>query len=100
MLLTDKAGNVWALDRNNGTSLWKQNVLGNRQLTSPVVHGDYAVVGDLEGYLHWIKLDTGDIAGRARIERAAVRGTPQVSAEGVLYALSNEGELAAYRLGN
>ncbi|OGT54845.1 MAG: outer membrane protein assembly factor BamB [Gammaproteobacteria bacterium RIFCSPHIGHO2_12_FULL_63_22] len=100
VLLSDKTGNVWALDRNNGTSLWKQNVLGNRQLTSPVVHGDYAVVGDLEGYLHWIKLDTGDVAGRARIERAAVRGTPQVSAEGVLYALSNEGELAAYRLGN
>ena len=100
VLLSDKNGDVWALDRNNGTSLWKQNVLEHRQLTSPVVHGDYAVVGDLEGYLHWIKLDTGDVAGRVRIERAAVRGTPQVSAEGVLYALSNEGELAAYRLGN
>lgn len=100
VLLSDKNGNVWALDRNNGTSLWKQNVLEHRQLTSPVVHGDYAVVGDLEGYLHWIKLDTGDVAGRVRVERAAVRGTPQVSAEGVLYALSNEGELAAYRLGN
>ena len=100
VLLSDKNGDVWALDRNNGTSLWKQNVLEHRQLTSPVVHGDYAVVGDLEGYLHWIKLATGDVAGRARIERAAVRGTPQVSAEGVLYALSNEGELAAYRLGN
>ncbi len=100
VLLSDKSGDVWALDRSNGTSLWKQNVLEHRQLTSPVVHGDYAVVGDLEGYLHWIKLDTGNVAGRTRIERAAVRGTPQVSAEGVLYALSNEGELAAYRLGN
>ena len=100
VLISDKNGDVWALDRNNGTSLWKQNVLEHRQLTSPVVHGDYAVVGDLEGYLHWIRLDTGDVAGRTRIERAAVRGTPQVSAEGVLYALSNEGKLVAYRLGN
>jgi outer membrane protein assembly factor BamB len=65
-----------------------------------VVQGDYVVVGDLEGYLHWLKLETGDLAGRARVENAALRGTPQMSPEGTLYALSNEGELAAYRLGN
>ena len=100
LLVSDRGGNVWALDRATGNPAWKQNLLERRQLTTPVVHGDYAVVGDLEGYLHWIKLDTGDVVGRARIERAAVRGTPQVSPEGVLYALSNEGRLAAYRLGN
>ena len=100
VLISDKNGDVWALDRAAGTSLWKQNVLEHRQLTSPVVHGDYAVVGDLEGYLHWLKLDTGDVVGRTRVQRAAIRGTPQVSADGVLYAQSNEGELAAYRLGN
>ena len=65
-----------------------------------MIQGEYAVVGDVEGYLHWIKLDSGVIAGRERIEGAAIRGTPQVSPDGVLYALTNEGELAAYRLGN
>jgi outer membrane protein assembly factor BamB len=100
VLLTDKTGNVWALNRATGDSLWKQNLFENRQLTSPVVQGDYVVVGDLKGYLHWLKLETGDLAGRARVENAALRGTPQLSPEGTLYALSNEGELAAYRLGN
>ena len=100
VLVSDKSGNVWALDRSSGNSLWKQNLLEHRQLTSPVVQGEYGVVGDLEGYLHWFKLDTGDVVGRERIERAALRGTPQVSASGVLYAVSNEGKLAAYRLGN
>ena len=100
VLFSDKTGNVWAIDRSAGTSLWKQNLLENRQLTTPVVQGDYAVVGDLEGYLHWLKLDTGDIVGRTKVEKAALRGTPQLSPDGVLYALSNEGELAAYRLGN
>jgi outer membrane protein assembly factor BamB len=100
VLLSDKTGNVWALDRSSGNSLWKQNLLEYRQLTSPVVQGDYGVVGDLEGYLHWFKLDSGDVVGRERIERAALRGSPQVSASGVLYAVSNEGKLAAYRLGN
>ena len=100
VLLSDKAGNIWALDRSTGNSLWKQNALQYRQLTSPVVQGDYGVVGDFEGYLHWFKLDTGNVVGRQRIERASLRGTPQVSSAGVLYALSNEGKLAAYKLGN
>ena len=100
VLLSDRNGDVWALDRSTGNPAWKQNVLERRQLTTPVVQGEYAVVGDLEGYLHWLRLDTGVVAGRARVERAAIRGTPQVSPEGVLYALSNEGKLAAYRLGN
>jgi outer membrane protein assembly factor BamB len=100
LLLSDKSGNVWALNRTTGDSVWKQNILENRQLTTPVVQGDYVVVGDLEGYLHWLKLDTGDLAGRVRVQDAALRGTPQMSPEGTLFALSNEGELAAYRLGN
>jgi outer membrane protein assembly factor BamB len=100
VLLTDKNGNIWALDRNTGDSMWKQNLLENRTLTTPAVQGDYGVVGDYDGYLHWFKLDTGDVVGRERIEHASVRGTPQVSADGVLYAVSNEGELAAYKLGN
>jgi len=100
VLLTDKKGNIWALDRSTGDSLWKQNLLENRQLTTPVVMGDYGVVGDLDGYLHWFKLDTGDLVGRQRVQGAALRGTPQLSPEGTLFALSNEGELAAYRLGN
>lgn len=100
LVFSDKNGDVWALDKSSGTSSWKQNLLQHRQLTTPVIQGEYAVVGDLEGYLHWIKLDTGDVVGRVRIERAAVRGTPQVSADGILYALTNEGKLAAYRLGN
>lgn len=100
VIVSDKIGNVWALDRSSGTSLWKQNLLAYRQLTSPVVQGNYAVVGDLDGYLHWLKLDTGDVVGRQRIEHAALRGSPQVSPGGVLYAVSNEGELAAFQLGN
>jgi outer membrane protein assembly factor BamB len=100
VLLSDKSGNVWALDRASGNPVWKQDALLRRQLTSPVIQGEYAVVGDLDGYLHWLRLDTGVIAGRTRIERAALRGTPQVSTDGVLYAVTNEGKLVAYKLGN
>lgn len=96
LIVADSKGTVWALDRTNGSALWKQEALARRWLTTPAVQGNYAVVGDIEGYLHWIRLEDGQIVGRDRIERSAILGTPQVSSTGMLYALTAEGKLAAY----
>ena len=62
-----------------------------------MVQGDYAVVGDFDGYLHWLKLDTGELAARARVGGDALRGSPVV-ADGILVAQDIDGELAAFRL--
>jgi len=99
VVLADKAGNVWALDRNSGADIWKQDALQRRWLTTPAIQGDFAVVGDVEGYLHWLRLDNGQLAGRIRVEKGLIRATPQVSEEGVLFALSTDGKLVAYSLG-
>ncbi|HEX5756285.1 MAG TPA: outer membrane protein assembly factor BamB [Arenimonas sp.] len=98
LLVSDKAGTVWAIDRSNGSALWKQDVFTNRWLTTPAVHGDFAVVGDIEGYLHWIRIATGEIAARVRLDKAAILATPQVSIDGMLVAQSVEGKVAAYPL--
>lgn len=96
LLVADGAGTVWALDRYTGNAMWKQEALARRWLTTPAVQGGYAVVGDIEGYLHWIRLEDGVIAGRSRIQNSAILGTPVVSAAGMLYALTAEGRLAAF----
>jgi outer membrane protein assembly factor BamB len=96
LLVADPQGTVWALDRNSGSALWKQEQLARRWLTTPAVQGNYAVVGDVEGYLHWIRTDDGQIVGRSRIERAPILGTPQVAPSGMLIAVTSEGELIAY----
>jgi outer membrane protein assembly factor BamB len=96
LIVADSAGTVWALDRNSGSPLWKQEALARRWLTTPAIQGNYAVLGDVEGYLHWIRLEDGEIVGRDRIENSAILGTPQVSAAGTLYAITAEGKLAAY----
>ncbi|MGH8030214.1 MAG: outer membrane protein assembly factor BamB, partial [Arenimonas sp.] len=77
LITSDTEGNVWALERSTGNAVWKQEALVRRQLTTPVVQGEYVVVGDLEGYLHWLRLSSGEIVGRTRLENAALRGTPQ-----------------------
>jgi outer membrane protein assembly factor BamB len=100
LYLSDASGTVWALDRMSGSALWKQDALGYRWLSTPTVQDGYVVVGDLEGYLHWMKPDTGAIVARERIggNKDAIRATPQVSADGILVAVTTRGKLAAFRI--
>jgi outer membrane protein assembly factor BamB len=98
LIVADPTGAVHALDKSSGASLWQQPALARRKLTGAAVQGDYAVVGDYDGYLHWLKLDNGEFAGRARVSGNALRGTPVV-ADGVLVAQDVDGEVAAFRLG-
>ena len=67
---------VWALDRMTGATLWRQDKLLYRLLTVPVSAGDYIVVGDTEGYLHWLSKKDGSLAGRHRVARDAIDSVP------------------------
>ena len=98
VVVSDPDGTVWALDKSSGGALWSQPLLARRNLTSAVVQGDYAVVGDFGGYLHWLKLDTGELAARERTGRDPLRATPVV-ADGILVAEDTDGGLSAYRIG-
>lgn len=96
LFVADRDGVLWALDRNSGAALWKQDALKHRWLTTPAVHGSHVVVGDLEGYLHWYDAISGEPAARQRLAKKAIIATPQVSGE-ILYAVSVNGDLGAYR---
>lgn len=90
-------GAVWALDRRTGGALWKNEILLNRMLSVPVLMGDYVVVGDLEGYLHWLKRSDGEIAARTRLGDAGF-GEGLVVVDNVLYAQNRDGSVGAFRL--
>jgi len=98
LVVSDSNGSVFGLDKAGGSALWQQPGLARRNLTAPAVQGDYAVVGDFDGYLHWLKLDNGEFAARARVGGDPVRATPVV-ADGVLVVQNVDGELTAFRLG-
>lgn len=93
--VVEQNGEVSAVAAADGKSLWRQESLRGRQLTQPVVLGQHLVVGDLEGYLHWIELHTGNVVSRARLSKAAIYAAPQVS-DGNLVALDKKGRLARY----
>jgi len=92
-------GAVWALDRRSGGSLWKNEILLHRMISVPVLMGDYVVVGDVEGYLHWLKRSDGEIAARSKLGGAGF-GDGLVVAGEVLYVQNRDGSVGAFRLRN
>jgi outer membrane protein assembly factor BamB len=95
--VTDVDGYVWALDRINGATLWKQDKLKNRTVTAPAVIDEYLVVGDFEGYTHWLSKYDGHFVARLQTDGAGILATPLVAGD-TAYVLHRSGELAALRI--
>ncbi|ALG67683.1 outer membrane protein assembly factor BamB [Beggiatoa leptomitoformis] len=76
--VSDQRSHVWALDRHTGASLWKQEKLQARALTAPVSMGEYVIVGDLEGYLHYLRRDDGQFVARYKTGSARILTSPIV----------------------
>lgn len=114
--ISDSDGYIWALNRFNGATIWRNDKLLRRALTQPVLQKSYLIVADYNGYLHWLSREDGHISARKRInedhylftstdpelevlfDRAEnVLATPVVNGETV-YALDRMGLMSAFTL--
>jgi outer membrane protein assembly factor BamB len=91
-------GSVVALRRRDGTVNWQQDGLKRRGLGAPAVAGDAVVVGDFEGYLHWLDRATGRFVAREHPGGARIAAAPLVSGDRV-FVIDEDGKLVAYRSG-
>lgn len=69
-------GEVVALNRASGAELWRQEALRMRRLTAPTPQGQSVVVGDFEGWLHWMDAFTGAFQARYRVGKTAIVTAP------------------------
>lgn len=88
---------VWAFDKSGGADIWKNDALKYRWATGPAVQGSYVVVGDMEGYVHWLQTGDGALAARERLSKKAIRAQPLVVGDTV-YVEDVKGRIGAYRL--
>lgn len=95
LFVSDHEGVLWALTENSGKTIWKQDALYGRQLSAPALWHQYVVVGDEEGYLHWLSRADGAYLGRTKVDGAGVEAVPHIK-EGILYVLGRGGKVIAY----
>jgi outer membrane protein assembly factor BamB len=87
---------VMALRRRDGTPVWSQDAMLRRGLTAPALAGDALVVGDYEGYLHWLDAATGQLLARGKTGGGRMTNAPLVAGD-LLLLETDSGEVQAWR---
>jgi outer membrane protein assembly factor BamB len=93
--VTDAKSNVWAFDANSGSVDWRQTQLEARNITGPAMMKNYIVVGDMEGYLHWLSKTDGHFIARTKVTNSGILAAPIVD-NNILYVVTMDGHVAAY----
>lgn len=93
----DVEGNIWRINPQTGAPIWKMDDLQRRTPTAPTLVAGYLVVGDYQGYLHWINTSNGQMVARLQGDTAGYT-VPPVSDGQVIYTFGKSGVLAAHAL--
>ncbi len=97
LFVTTADDEVKALSINGGATIWSQNNLKNRKLSAAVVAGDYVVVVDYEGYVHWISVKDGLFVLRQHFTSSGITGNPVVKGQ-YLAMQGRDGELMVIKV--
>jgi outer membrane protein assembly factor BamB len=94
VFVSETDGTIMALSRFTGREIWKKENLLYRSPTAPVIMDDSIVIGDLEGYLHWLDKATGETQERIRISKSKISNAPLVL-NNAIYVLTDSGDLVS-----
>lgn len=89
----DERGTVAGFSRDTGGSLWRSTSLSGRGLSAPVSYGRAVVVGDKDGYLHFLSREEGAMLARTSVG-SQVRAAPVVAGANLIVQ-TRDGKLMA-----
>jgi outer membrane protein assembly factor BamB len=96
LYLTNSDSVVVAMKRSDGAVVWEQDAMKRRSLTAPALDGDALVVGDFEGYVHWLDKATGEIVAREKTDGERITN-PAVTTDAGVFVQTDSGKLLAFR---
>ena len=96
LFMTDESSVMYQINRSDGSLGWKQDAFLLRKLTRPAYYQGVLVSGDLDGYIHLIDSETGEILNRTKLGSAGFFDTPLVVIDTV-YAYNQDGTLSAFQ---
>ena len=97
LYVSDSDGVVGALKPRTGAEVWQQKALLHRGLSPIAVMDDTIVVGDFQGYLHWLDKASGAPAARIATGGARISTQPLVIGD-ILVVVNDRGQINAYRV--
>lgn len=94
--VVDQDDRVVAMNAEGGINLWRQSDLLHRNLTPPTLYSGYLVVGDGEGYVHWINTTDGRFVAQQKLDGSGFLSAPVIAGDklliqardGTVYALT------------
>ena len=96
---TDDEGQLWGLDRSNGATIWRLDALAGLELSAPVRHGEFLMIGASDGNVYWVDVNSGRIVARQAIGSARITARPVVN-NNMAYVLDLDGRLRAFGIEN
>lgn len=92
----DASDRVTAWRADNGDIAWTTESLLNRRLSGALAVGPLVVLGDGEGFVHFLSTATGEVQLRLPTDGSPVVGTPVVEGQ-TLLVTTRDGGLFAFR---
>lgn len=93
--LVDQDDRIVALNTSGGVSIWRQSELLHRNLTAPALYNGYLVIGDAEGYMHWVNTTDGRFVSQQKVDSSGFLSNPVVASDKLLIQ-AKDGEVYAF----
>lgn len=84
LYITDTHGALMVLDKNTGSTLWKNDALRDRNTSAPLVIENFVVAGDYQGFLHGLNREDGSFVARISLDGGAILAAPAALNDGIL----------------
>jgi len=81
----NEKGSVHAFTRDGGQSVWRNDKLAYRRLTTPVSFGRAVAVGDGMGYMHFLNREDGSLIGRMSSDGSPILSTPLIAGDKLVF---------------
>lgn len=81
LYVVDQDDNVYGLRAADGVTMWSQYKLLHRNLSAPEIFNGYLVVGDGEGYLHWLDTSNGQFVAQNKLNSSGILSRPSIAGD-------------------
>ena len=95
--IVDDKSVIWAFDKITGNSVWRTLDFERRSISAPLIYKNHLVVGDYDGYSHWLDAENGKQVFRKKIANEAII-VSGVTDNSVVVQTARDGKTIALRL--